>query len=104
MKAYSLACSLTLAALSVFPAAGQNTNAQKTPSSKTWTVPRTPDGKPDLQGVWTNVTITPLERPSELGGKQFFTKEEAARYEKDTLERTNADRRDGGAEADVGRI
>jgi hypothetical protein len=46
---------------------------------------RTPDGKPDLQGVWTNVTVTPLERPADLGDKQFFTKEEAARYAKDTV-------------------
>jgi len=29
----------------------------------TWTAPRTPDGQPDLQGVWGNKTITPIERP-----------------------------------------
>jgi len=38
-------------------------------SSKNWTVPRTPDGKPDLQGVWTNATLTPLERPAAVNGK-----------------------------------
>ena len=70
---------------------------------KGWAPPRTPDGKPDLQGVWTNVTITPLERPRELADKQFFTAKEAAQYEKDTVQRNNADRRDGPAEADVGR-
>ena len=31
---------------------------------KVWSVPRTPDGKPDLQGNWTNETLTPLERPT----------------------------------------
>ena len=32
--------------------------------SKTSTPLKTPDGKPDLQGIWTNVTVTPLERPA----------------------------------------
>jgi hypothetical protein len=57
----------------------------------------------DLQGIWTNQTVTTLERPRELGDKQFFTKQEAAEYEKKSFERNNRDRRDGGAEADVAR-
>jgi hypothetical protein len=66
--------------------------------------PKTPDGKPDLQGYWTNVTITPLERPANLADKQFFTPQEAAEYEKQTVQRNNADRRDGvGTDADVGK-
>jgi hypothetical protein len=72
-------------------------------SAQTYHPPRTPDGQPDLQGVWTNVTITPMERPAEFAGKAFMTKEEAAAYEKRVLANNNADRRDGGAEADVGR-
>jgi hypothetical protein len=47
-------------------------------SAQTWTAPRMPDGHPDLQGFWTNATITPLERPRTLGAKEFFTAEEAA--------------------------
>ena len=39
---------------------------------------RTPDGVPDIQGYWTNTTVTPLERPKDLGTKAFFTPEEAA--------------------------
>jgi len=39
--------------------------------------PRTEDGQPDLQGVWTNSTLTPLERPTSLGHKLVLTKQEA---------------------------
>ena len=41
-------------------------------------VPRRADGRPDLQGVWDFRTITPLERPVELGDKAVLTAEEAA--------------------------
>jgi len=45
---------------------------------------------PDLQGYWTNATFTPLERPTELANKEFFTKEEAAEFDRKRLERENA--------------
>jgi hypothetical protein len=77
--------------VAVLPAAGQTAT------------PRTGWGAPDLQGVWNYATITPLERPAELAGKQVLTDKEAADFEKQTLERRNPDRRDGGAAADVGR-
>jgi hypothetical protein len=51
-----------------------------------WTPTRTPDGQPDLQGYWTNATFTPLERPAEFAGKEFFTPEEAAAYEKQRID------------------
>jgi hypothetical protein len=47
-----------------------------------WTMPRMADGHPDLQGVWTTSTLTPLERPAEFGDKAFLTAAEAAEYEK----------------------
>jgi hypothetical protein len=50
-------------------------------SSKTETTPRTPWGDPDLQGVWSYATLTPLERPASVGGREFFTREEAAARE-----------------------
>ena len=43
--------------------------------------PRTPDGQPDLQGVWSNALSTPLERPEALGAKEFYTPEELAARE-----------------------
>lgn len=45
---------------------------------KTWTPGRTVDGQPDLQGTWTNASNVPLERPLNLGAKEFYTPEEAA--------------------------
>ncbi len=47
-----------------------------------WTAPKTPDGQPDLQGTWTNATITPFERPSDLADKSTLSPEEAAQAEK----------------------
>jgi hypothetical protein len=47
----------------------------------------TPWGDPDLQGVWSNQSPTPLERPEALKGKATLTKEEAAEFEKTSLER-----------------
>lgn len=64
---------------------------------------RSPDGKPDLQGLWSFATITPFERPADLAGKEFFTEQEAAEYEKQVRLRNDKDRRDGPAEADVSR-
>ena len=44
-------------------------------------VPRMPDGTPDLQGVWDFASLTPLQRPAEMAGKEFLTDEEAAALE-----------------------
>ena len=44
-------------------------------------VPRTPDGRPDLSGVWTTATATPLERPEAHAAKTSLTPDEAARVE-----------------------
>jgi hypothetical protein len=57
----------------------------------------------DLSGIWNNSTVTPLERPRELGTKAFFTATEAAEFEKSANRDLNRDRRDGPADADVAR-
>ena len=46
--------------------------------NQTYQVPRTPDGHPDLQGVWENNTITPVERPDVFGDKEMLTDEDVA--------------------------
>jgi hypothetical protein len=50
--------------------------AKKTAATKTWTPPLTPYGQPDLQGVWSNNSVTPLERPLALEGRKSLTDEE----------------------------
>jgi hypothetical protein len=55
------------------------------------TAPRTPDGKPDLQGIWNFSTATPFERPSELADKEFLTPAEAAEYVKKIVAGRNKD-------------
>ncbi len=65
--------------------------------------PHASDGHSDLQGIWTNSTRTPLERPQEFFSKPFLSEQEAAAYEQRILTQGNRDRRDGDAEADVAR-
>ena len=80
-----------LAFAAVVPAGGQTHGK----------APRTIEGRPDLQGVWTFSTITPLERPAEFAGREFITDAEAQAYEQRIAERTNRDNRESSAEADV---
>src|SRR5687767_6543065 len=55
-------------------------------SAQTRSIPRTPDGRPDLQGIWDFRTITPLERPTQFAGKETLTAEEAVALEQRTAE------------------
>ena len=52
--------------------------AQQSPSrpGSTWTQPRTPDGHPDIQGVWSNDAITPLQRPVQIKDRALLTPQE----------------------------
>ena len=62
--------------------------AQSNPA-RAWSPDTTPDGQPDLQGMRTNPTITPFERPASLRDNEFLTEAEAR-----ALERQAASRRD----------
>src|ERR1044071_7042876 len=78
-------------ALTISPAAAQSA----------YKAPRTPDGVPDLQGIYLTTSATPLERPANLGAKEFYTPEEYPAVRKAQLERAAAgDERDPGVHYD----
>jgi hypothetical protein len=58
--------------------AGSVMIAAESTGTGSWKVPRTPDGRPDLQGIWTTQTYTPLQRPERYAGKELLTEAEAA--------------------------
>jgi hypothetical protein len=85
MNGRFLAAALSVLAVAVLapgPAAGQ---------SRAQTPPRTPDGKPDISGTFTFSTITPLQRPAGLEGKETLNAEEAAAFEASENKRQNRD-------------
>ena len=89
-------CAAVIAIVSLTPVpaaaqAGSGGGAQV--AADTWTLPRTPWGEPDLQGIWDFRTMTPLERPDELAGKAVLTDEEAAAYQAERVARLDKDRR-----------
>jgi hypothetical protein len=79
--------------------AGTATKAAAPAAAKPYVVKKTPDGQPDLQGYWTNATITPLERAATIN-KEFFTEEEYAANLKNTASREEA-QTTPGTEGDV---
>jgi len=72
-------------------------------ATKKYTPARTPWGEPDLQGTFSNRTITPFERPANVSGREFFTPEEVAALEKRAQEQSGDEGRNKGTRGDVER-
>ena len=86
---------LLLASAVAVPAAAQD--------AKKFSPPHTPWGEPDLQGTYSNRTITPFERPANVNGREFFTKEEVAGLESRAQQQSGGENRSKGTDADVAR-
>ena len=83
-----LALVAALAAAAALPGVVQGTAASQ---SSDYTVPRTPWGDPDLEGIWTNEnTGTPRQRPAQFGDREFLNDEEIAALERQARERYEA--------------
>jgi hypothetical protein len=91
----TMAIAGVVAALAAAPLAAQ--------SGSKYTTPRTPWGDPDLQGTYSNRTITPFERAANVNGREFFTREEAAALEQRAQEQNGDEGRSKGTRGDVER-
>lgn len=101
-----LSIAIGVGVLAPAPAAAQAGQAAAKPAAakpagpaKPYTVPKTPDGTPDLQGYWTNNSYTPLERPNGVE-KDFYSAQELKAVEKRAQEREEA-QTEPGTVADV---
>ena len=91
---------LKLAPLNV---AGQGSRPTATAGSAATTGPvaKTPWGEPDLQGIWTDEYMTPMQRPAQYAGKEFFTDAERAALDKQRAGIELRPRQATGTERDV---
>jgi len=96
----ALALVVVAASAAQRPLIGQSGAPATAPApNAAWDAPKTAWGDPDLQGIWTNATITPLERPAAFAGREFLTEEESAAL--DQAAQGRYDRRAGNTVADV---
>jgi hypothetical protein len=69
---------LSLTPTSVRTQATSASTTKTATKGKPWVMSHTPDGQPDLQGYWTNLSFTPMERPDKFGNREFLTDAEVA--------------------------
>ena len=77
------------------PAADALTKAKAASKARNWKMPRTAWGEPDLQGVWSYATTTPLSKPDSAGDKTFLTDEEVQELAEQTARRQDSAPRAG---------
>ena len=79
-----VALALVFVSLTQIPsdAQPQTVSTEREARGSRWVLPRTPDGRPDLQGVWENNSATPLERPRQLADKPRLSDEELRSMER----------------------
>jgi hypothetical protein len=96
-------CVVVIGALLVTSLAvhGQSRAARDAVSHGSWQLERTPDGRPDFQGVWANNTVTPLQRPKQWEQKTTLTDAEIAELQKAAA---RIDENDGDAQFGDGLI
>src|SRR5438132_12678430 len=80
--------------LTANPVLGQS--AKSPAAAKSWAVPKTPWGDPDLQGTWTSDDCigTPMQRPVNLGDRQFITEQEIAQRESQLARQAENDKQE----------
>jgi len=92
--------------LAVAAAVGAGVSVAVTPASaqapSASPAPKTPWGEPDLQGIWTDETDTPLQRPAKYANQEFFTAAQREQLDKERIALLDRDRRlERGTERDV---
>ena len=94
---------ILFSAIAFFVGAAQQSAAQvsKAPLNKPPTPAHTAWGHPDLQGIWDNHSITPLERPARFEGREFLTPQEVAELEKRARDENSDEARFENPERDV---
>src|SRR4051812_47310218 len=88
MRAYASAVLAAALVIGASPLGAQSDRAgtARPGAAKPWAAPRTPDGRPDLQGTWDFRSVTPLERSNEFADKDRLTEQEAAEFVKRSVD------------------